>query len=81
MTTIDPKTLERGPEPLSTLSTFRERSHAQRNFGMHMIPVAPMGVTTNDQWPKVSSLIQVGHTLEVLEYDKERLSEWKRLFE
>ena len=39
MTTIDRTTLERGPEPLATLSTFREREKGQRNFGMHMIPV------------------------------------------
>jgi len=39
MTTIDRGTLARGPEPLATLNTFRE-SAGQRNFGMHMIPVA-----------------------------------------
>ena len=41
MTTIDPLTLTRGPEPLETLSTFRERDHGQRNFGVHLIPVLP----------------------------------------
>lgn len=71
MTTIDRETLERGPEPLATLSTFREREKGQRNFGMHMIPVAS---TINN------NTIGVGQTIEVLEYDEERLEEWKRLF-
>ena len=38
MTTIDRDTLTRGKEPLATLSTFRERAHGQRNFGMHLVP-------------------------------------------
>lgn len=39
MITIDRETLKRGKEPLATLSEFRERSHGQRNFGMHLIAV------------------------------------------
>lgn len=70
LTTIDRDTCERGPEPLATLSTFRERAHGQRNFGMHMIPVASTCPNT----------INVGDTIEILEYDDERLAEWKKLF-
>lgn len=40
MTTIDRDSLSRCGEPLSTLSSFRERENGQRNFGMHLIPVA-----------------------------------------
>ena len=69
MTTIDRASLARGPEPLATLSTFRERA-GQRNFGMHMIPVAS---TTNN-------IIRIGDKLEILEYDKERKAEWEKLF-
>jgi uncharacterized protein YcbX len=84
MTTIDRETLERGPEPLATLSTFRERSNGQRNFGMHMIPIitapnAKQQGTTEES--SSSSLVRVGDTLEVLEFDEERLAEWKRLFD
>mmetsp|Transcript_59 Transcript_59/g.142 ORF Transcript_59/g.142 Transcript_59/m.142 type:complete len:387 (+) Transcript_59:313-1473(+) len=84
MTTIDRETLERGPEPLATLSTFRERAHGQRNFGMHMIPVMPnsgdesSGSAHEEGSPLV---VKVGDTLEVLEYHGERLEEWKRLFD
>ena len=76
MTTIDRDTLERGPEPLATLSTFRERSNGMRNFGMHMIPI--MTSPTTEASP---SMVTVGDTLEILEYDEERLDEWKRLFD
>uniref|UniRef100_A0A7S2WCJ0 MOSC domain-containing protein n=1 Tax=Eucampia antarctica TaxID=49252 RepID=A0A7S2WCJ0_9STRA len=70
MTTIDRDTLQRGPEPLATLSTFRERTGGQRNFGMHMIPVpSTMGTT-----------VQLGDKIHILEYDEERKAEWKRLF-
>lgn len=72
MTTIDRDTLQRGPEPLATLSTFREREHGMRNFGMHLIPVA--GTITE------TSMIGLGDTVEVLEVDEERRAEWERLF-
>mmetsp|Transcript_3858 Transcript_3858/g.5574 ORF Transcript_3858/g.5574 Transcript_3858/m.5574 type:complete len:378 (-) Transcript_3858:201-1334(-) len=68
MTTIDRESLQRGPEPLATLSTFRERKNGQRNFGVHLIPVNPYEKAT----------IRVGDTLEVLEYNIERLVEWKK---
>jgi len=76
MTTIDRKTLERGPEPLETLSTFRQRENGMKNFGMHMIPVSD-DVCIEDA---ENSLVKVGHKLEVLEFDQKRLREWKRLF-
>ena len=79
MTTINRQTLQRGPEPLATLSTFRERDNGMRNFGMHMIPI--MNNTSSPmEHHAVTSLLEVGHTLEVLEYDEQRLKEWKRLF-
>jgi uncharacterized protein len=71
MTTIDRDTLTRGPEPLATLNTFRERA-GQRNFGMHLIPVTPIKGGNN--------VIRVGDTLEVLEYDDQRRQEWEKLF-
>lgn len=70
MTTIDRDSLERGPEPLATLSTFRERVNGQRNFGMHLIPVA--GQNNLD--------IEVGDEVEVVEYDEERRVEWQKKF-
>jgi uncharacterized protein YcbX len=70
MTTIDRDSLERGPEPLATLSIFRERKGGQRNFGMHLIPVAAT----------CPAEIQLGDSIEVLEYDQKRLEEWKKLF-
>mmetsp|Transcript_12327 Transcript_12327/g.25986 ORF Transcript_12327/g.25986 Transcript_12327/m.25986 type:complete len:376 (-) Transcript_12327:186-1313(-) len=75
MTTIDRKTLERGPEPLATLSTFRERK-GQRNFGVHMIPVSNISIESNE----LSLLLEMGQKIEVLEYNEERLEEWRRLF-
>lgn len=80
MTTIDRTTLERGPEPLATLSTFREREKGQRNFGMHMIPVKSKSNNNASMEYTETSLVEVGHKLEVLEYDEQRLKEWKRLF-
>lgn len=71
MTTIDRDTLTRGPEPLATLNTFRERA-GQRNFGMHLIPVTPIN--------SPSHVIRVGDTIEVLEYDDQRREEWEKLF-
>ena len=71
MTIIDRMTLERGPEPLATLSTFRERKNGQRNFGMHMIPVSKT---------MPSNMVEVGQKIEVLEYDAKRLEEWRRFF-
>ena len=70
MTTIDRDSLARGPEPLATLSTFRERA-GQRNFGMHLVPVAPIGG---------DNVIRVGDKLEILEYDETRKAEWEKLF-
>mmetsp|Transcript_306 Transcript_306/g.633 ORF Transcript_306/g.633 Transcript_306/m.633 type:complete len:323 (-) Transcript_306:164-1132(-) len=75
MTTVDRDSLERGPEPLATLSTFRERAHGQRNFGMHLIPVAG---TYNERG--AVPIIKVGDKIQVLEYNAERLAEWKKLF-
>lgn len=72
MTTIDRTSLERGPEPLATLSEFRERAKGMRNFGMHLIPVADTLTA--------SSALTLGDKVEVLEYDAERLAEWERLF-
>lgn len=76
MTTIDRSTLQRGPEPLATLSTFREREKGMRNFGVHMIPI----MSTPSLEYTETSLVHVGNNIEVLEYDKQRLKEWKRLF-
>jgi len=72
MTTIDRDTLKRGAEPLKTLSTFRERDHGQRNFGMHLIPV----LGGDGEECKIS----LGDKVEILEYDEERRAEWKKLF-
>jgi len=72
MTTIDRDSLERCGEPLSTLSTFRERDNGQRNFGMHLIPARP--------WELKEERISVGDEVEILEYDEERKAEWMRLF-
>lgn len=66
MTTVDRDTLKRCGEPLKTLSSFRERENGQRNFGMHMIPVAG-----SDE-----GKISVGDEVEILEYDDERRAEW-----
>lgn len=70
MTTIDRDTLERGPEPLTTLGTFRQRENGQKNFGMHMIPVSST----------MESTVRIGDKIHILEYDEERKAEWKRLF-
>ena len=70
MTTIHRDSLQRGPEPLATLSTFRERAAGQRNFGMHLIPVDST----------IPVQISVGDVVQVLEYNAARLEEWKRLF-
>lgn len=77
MTTIDRDTLQRSGEPLTTLSSFRERKNGQRNFGMHLIPAldgleGDEGVMRDE--------ISVGDTVEILEYDEERRAEWERLF-
>ena len=73
MTTIDRDSLERCGEPLSTMSSFRERAHGMRNFGMHLIPILEGG--ESDQ-----RTISVGDEVEILEYDKDRRAEWQRLF-
>jgi uncharacterized protein YcbX len=72
MTTIDRDTLERGPEPLATLSTFRERDQGMRNFGMHLIPV--------EDSLKEGATISVDDEVEILEYDEDRLAEWTKLY-
>lgn len=56
---------------MATLSTLREQEHGPHNFGMHLIPVLLilMGAT-----------ITVDEEVEILEYDKERLTEWTGLF-
>ena len=72
MTTIDRDTLERGPEPLATLSSFRERDKGMRNFGMHLIPV--------EETILEGSTIAVDDEIEILECDNERRKEWERLF-
>ena len=75
MTTIDRDTLKRCGEPLNTLSTFRERDHGMRNFGMHLIPVLDNGDNENNM-----GHISVGDSIEILEYDEDRRAEWTRLF-
>lgn len=70
MTTIDRDGLGRGPEPLATLSTFRERANGMRNFGMHLIPVAGQN----------NLEIEVGDEMEVVEFDEERRAEWQNKF-
>ena len=70
MTTIDRDTLTHGPEPLATLSTFRERANGQRNFGMHMIPAEG----------SFGERVAVGGEVRVIEYDEARRAEWQRLF-
>ena len=71
MTTIDRETLAYGPEPLATLSTFRERANGQRNFGIHLIPVE--GVPEG-------ALISAGSAVKIVEYDEARREEWLQLF-
>ena len=71
MTTIDRDTLKRCGEPLSTLSTFRERDNGQRNFGMHLIPC---------NMENGKRVVCVGDEVEILEYDEGRRAEWMRLF-
>lgn len=71
MTTIDRETLVYGPEPLATLSEFRERANGQRNFGIHMIPAE--GVPEG-------ALISLRSEVEIMEYDDARFEEWQRLF-
>ena len=72
MTTIDRDTLAHGPEPLATLSTFRERANGQRNFGMHLIPIHPS--------KSAGTKIRAGDKVRIIEYDQERRREWQRLF-
>jgi len=72
MTTIDRDTLERGPEPLKTMTTFRERAHGCRNFGMHLVPVAATA--------GAGIRLSIGDAVEVLEYDAERKAEWQQRF-
>jgi uncharacterized protein YcbX len=71
MTTVDRETLAYGPEPLATLSTFRERAHGQRNFGIHLIPVEDI--------PEGAQM-STGASVEIVEYDQARREEWQRLF-
>mmetsp|Transcript_6650 Transcript_6650/g.18613 ORF Transcript_6650/g.18613 Transcript_6650/m.18613 type:complete len:350 (-) Transcript_6650:2874-3923(-) len=76
MTTIDRDTLERKGskgEPLSTLSTFRERSGGMRNFGMHLIPDPKSRLSMAD------CAVSCNDTVQVLEYNEERRNEWKTL--
>ena len=69
MTTIDRDSLNRrGGEPLKTLGTYRERANGQRNFGVHLFPSSVGG----------SCSIKVGDKVEVLEFDDDRLIEWKQ---
>jgi len=70
MTTIDPDTLQRGKEPLVELAKFRKRDHGTRNFGMHLVPHA---------LPPEGLEIAIGASLEVLEFDEKRRSEWEKL--
>jgi uncharacterized protein YcbX len=69
MTTIDRDTLEHGPEPLATLSTFRERAHGQRNFGVHLVLAADVPAGT---------FIARGAAVEIVSYNEERRAEWQR---
>ena len=84
MTTINRDTLERGPEPLATLSEFRERAHGMRNFGMHLIPVKETILRTTTTDPDDAGddapTISVDDEVEILERDEERVKEWERLF-
>jgi len=75
MTTIDRDTLETGPEPLATLSTFRERANGQRNFGMHLIPAQSV---SSAELPISEMTISVGAPVEIVEWDDERRAEWTR---
>jgi len=70
MTTIDRDSLKRGPEPLATLSTFRERAHGCRNFGMHLVPDGTL--------PDAGVDLSVGDAVEILELDPERRREWAK---
>lgn len=78
MTTIDRDTLQRGPEPLRELSSFRERENGQRNFGVHLIEV-PNQAQQVDTKEYESKTIRVGDQIIVLEYDEERRREWVKL--
>jgi len=69
MTTIDRDSLKRCGEPLSTLSTFRERANGQRNFGMHLVPVDPT----------VKVAISASDKVVVVQYDQDRRAEWIKL--
>lgn len=72
MTTIDPDSLDRCGEPLATLSTFRERSHGMRNFGMHMVP-DPSTFSKNPE----ENIISEHDNVHVIEYDADRRQEWE----
>eukprot|EP00322_Chrysochromulina_rotalis_P024621 CAMPEP_0115858584 /NCGR_PEP_ID=MMETSP0287-20121206/16174_1 /TAXON_ID=412157 /ORGANISM="Chrysochromulina rotalis, Strain UIO044" /LENGTH=361 /DNA_ID=CAMNT_0003312855 /DNA_START=114 /DNA_END=1199 /DNA_ORIENTATION=+ len=76
MTTIDRDTLERGPEPLATLSTFRERANGQRNFGMHLVPVE----RAKAAWGGYQTMVEKNAKVVVLEWHEERREEWQQQF-
>lgn len=71
MTTIDRDTLMRGREPLATMTSFRERDHGCRNFGMHLVPCAGVPLTGIE--------LSFNDAVEVLEYDPSRRAEWEQL--
>eukprot|EP00929_Paragymnodinium_shiwhaense_P064195 TRINITY_DN32132_c0_g3_i2.p1 TRINITY_DN32132_c0_g3~~TRINITY_DN32132_c0_g3_i2.p1 ORF type:complete len:329 (+),score=40.79 TRINITY_DN32132_c0_g3_i2:347-1333(+) len=71
MTTIDRDTLERGPQPLNMLGVFH-RSDTQRDFGIHMVPVASV--------PEGGIDISVGATVEVLEVDEAKKRTHRAIF-
>ena len=90
MTTIDRDSLARsfnqsrgGVEPLTTLSTFRERANGCRNFGVHLIPANPEVTSRGasrggaaESRAVVRDFVALGGRLEVLEYDEIRRAEW-----
>jgi uncharacterized protein len=73
MTTIDRDSLDRCGEPLATLSTFRERSHGMRNFGMHLIPDPATFSKDNPQ----DNVISEHDIVQLIEYDADRRREWE----
>lgn len=55
MTTIDPATGERGPEPLRTFATYREDDDGKVCFGVYLVPEAP------------GSIVRVGDAVDVVD--------------
>lgn len=69
MTTIDRDTLTRAKEPLKTLKKFHSMN-GNINFGIHLVPTRNL--------PAEGLEIRIGDTVDVLEYDQERVREHQK---